>query len=60
MICFRDMTFCPFHEECTDGTECPRALTEQVESLAVEWWGSNSAPIAQFSERPHCFSKVAA
>jgi len=30
MITFRDMTFCDSWDECVDGDNCPRAITEDV------------------------------
>ena len=62
MICYKDMTFCSFWEECKEGKSCPRALTEKVEIEADRWWLSfhgstikNGAPICQFVKKPECF-----
>jgi hypothetical protein len=55
MICYKDMTFCPFHTTCKHSKTCPRALTDKVQAAAEEWWGSASAPIAQFAEKPKCW-----
>ena len=56
MICYRDMTFCPFYKEC--GDVCNRALTPEVEKGAELWWKSfksdDPAPICQFAEKPDC------
>lgn len=30
MMCYLDMTFCPFWSECKHGDDCYRALTEEV------------------------------
>ena len=57
MICFRDMTFCPFYEDCAKAKDCNRPLTEEVERQAFEWWGSDDAPIAQWTEKPDCHVK---
>lgn len=55
MICYRDTTFCRFHDCCTKGDICGRALTDEVKEAAVEWWGDEHAPIATFMSRPECF-----
>lgn len=56
MIGYKDMTFCPF-DDCKNFGPCDRSLTEQVRRDAENWWGSKSAPIYQWSERPDCFEK---
>lgn len=53
MICFKDMTFCSFFEECMDGEDCHRALTEGVWREAEE----SGMPISRFAEWPECFVK---
>ncbi len=55
MICYRDMTFCPFWIDCKEGKLCSRALTEEVEKEAEEWYGGSDAPISFFSKKPDCF-----
>jgi hypothetical protein len=59
MICYRDMTFCPFWEECRKGKTCPRALTEKVREEAKKWWAGNAgdAPIMQYTTKPSCYVK---
>lgn len=57
MMCFRDMTFCGYASDCKDAEGCPRALTEEVRREATEWWGSDEAPIAVFSDKPECFNE---
>jgi hypothetical protein len=52
MICYKDMTFCPFHETCHN--PCFRALTNQVRAAAEEWWGDSGAPISVFADVPKC------
>jgi hypothetical protein len=60
MICYRDMTFCPFWEDCRDNYECERALNNYVLMRAYEWWGGPGAPICRFSEKPDCWrAKIA-
>lgn len=60
MVRFKDMTFCPFWEECKDGEKCDRALTDRVREQASEWWSGfmsdDPAPIACYTERPRCFT----
>lgn len=56
MIGYRDMTFCPFYEDCADSSTCPRPLTPEVKDQATKWWGQKDqeAPIVQFAEKPDC------
>ncbi len=54
MICFRDMTFCPFYDDCALASQCHRPLTPEVVAAAHKWWGSDKAPIAQFVDKPKC------
>jgi len=57
MICYRDMTFCSFWEECSQEAHqqkgCGRALTPEVEQRAEEM----KLPISQFMEKPDCFKE---
>jgi len=55
MMCYRDMTFCSFYEDCTGHPACLRALTPAIEYEAKVWWGSDTAPICQFVMAPECF-----
>jgi len=60
MLCYKDMTFCSYWEECKDGKNCNRALTPEVFENATKWWGlisKNPVPICQFSEQPDCFKE---
>jgi hypothetical protein len=43
MICYRDMTFCA--SDCRN-TKCRRYFGEDQRKGAVEWWGSDDAPVA--------------
>lgn len=54
MICYKDKTFCPFHENCVKGAICPNALTDEIRKGAVEWMGDD-AQIAQYMSVPSCF-----
>ena len=53
MLCYKDMTFCPYWEECNLGYQCDRALTQLIKDNAEKWM--KNAPISQFSEKPSCF-----
>ena len=54
MICYKDKTFCTFYETCNKRKDCSRPLTPQVKAAAANWWGSNDAPIAVFTDKPEC------
>ena len=56
MICYRDMTFCPYSacEHFGDGL-CPRSLTKSVLRSAEAWWGGKDFPLSLYNERPSCF-----
>jgi ribosome-associated protein YbcJ (S4-like RNA binding protein) len=53
MMCYRDMTFCPYWKSCKDGKNCPRALTAEVEESA----NKTGLLIDQWCEKPECFKK---
>jgi hypothetical protein len=59
MICYRDMTFCKFYEDCKNGKECNRALTPDILDGAEKWFGKKNAPICQFVNKPNCFKQMA-
>ena len=52
-ISYRDMTFCPYWDECKDGGTCGRASTPEVERKADE----SGLPICWYAERPECFKE---
>ena len=54
MICYRDMTFCTYWENCANGATCSRALTKFTEYGAREI----DLPICQFAEKPECFVEI--
>ena len=54
MICYRDMTFCPFWRECSDGFDCPRALLPRDVARAEE----KGLAISQYADRPDCWREV--
>lgn len=62
MLCYKDMTFCSFHDKCKESPinngKCPRALTKEVLDGAEKWWGKTGAPICAFSKKPDCFRLV--
>ena len=51
MICYRDMTFCQFHETCERGEVCMRALTSDTLKSAT----TERLPICQYVDKPNCF-----
>ena len=57
MICYKDKTFCSFYKTCSKGDSCHRALTPKIELDAIKWWGSESASIAIFVDKPDCYEE---
>jgi len=55
MISYKDKTFCTFHLECKDGSNCSRAITQQVIDSAIKWWGNDTPPICVFIDKPECY-----
>lgn len=51
IICYRDMTFCPFYKDCKSNIDCHRALTPEVLKAAKEY----GLGVDQFSDLPECF-----
>jgi len=58
MICYQDMTFCGFFNDCVHKDVCGRALTEEIRREAAAWWGSVDAPICTFVDKPGCYEEV--
>jgi len=56
MMCYKDMTFCPYHEDCSTGEDCDRALTPKVIESAEKWM--KNAPICQYADKPKCFKEA--
>lgn len=54
MICYRDMTFCPFWLECVAGFDCHRAFTDE-HADAAERGGWH---VSLYADRPDCFAEV--
>ena len=52
MMCYKDMTFCPYYKDCKDADKCQRPLTEKVKQDAERWM--KDAPICQFAGKPEC------
>jgi len=55
---YKDITFCTFYEECTQGKDCKRALTAKVKEAAQFWWGTSIPPIDLFLDKPDCFNQI--
>lgn len=51
MLCYKDMTFCGFFDECEDGKDCHRALTEEIQTDAAQF----ILQVCQFTDKPECF-----
>ncbi len=52
MLCYRDMTFCPFWKDCGAGQHCPRAQTDVHVRRAEEL----KLPFCLFVDKPKCFA----
>lgn len=50
MLCYRDMTFCPYWQDCAQADDCPRPLTDEVRRKAESF----KLPIMQFGGKPGC------
>ena len=51
MLCYKDMCFCPFYEDCRGGESCDRALTMDV----MEDAECRDLLISRFAAKPECF-----
>lgn len=55
---YRDMTFCPYYEDCKsaepNGGHCTRPLTPEVQKNAEKWWGGPNPMITVFAQKPDC------
>ena len=60
MICYRDMTFCPFYTDCVRAKDCARPLTPEVIAAANKWWEGidSEVPIAVFVDKPGCHTPI--
>ena len=57
MMCYRDMTFCPYWQGCAKAKDCHRPLTDEVQAAAEKWWGGDDPPIAVFAQKPECYEQ---
>jgi len=53
MICYKDMAFCSYYEECKDGDSCERSLTEELIRDVNEF----CPLLCRFTKKPSCFKK---
>ena len=53
MLCYKDMCFCPFFDECEHGRDCYRAMTMDVIEKADEC----GLGIDRFLFKPDCFAE---
>lgn len=54
MLCYMDMTFCGYWQECRLGKTCPRRLTELVSQTAA----ALNLQVAQYADCPDCFETL--
>lgn len=57
MMCYLDMTFCEFYNQCEVGERCPRALTPEIQDNAERWYGKPNPPFCLFMDKPKCFQE---
>ena len=57
MMCYKDMTFCTYYEDCSKSNECLKPFTREVLRQAMNWWGGVNAPIMTFAEKPECWEE---
>lgn len=53
MICYKDMTFCQFYENCKNGEKCFRALKDEVKKDAEKL----GLLISRFTDLPGCYKE---
>jgi hypothetical protein len=53
-MCYRDRTFCPFHEACSKGKTRNRALTDKAQEASDKF----GMGISQFTDKPECFKET--
>ena len=54
MLCYKDMTFCSFWEDCKKQENCSRCLTENVRIDSDR----SGLLICQFVDKPNCFEGI--
>jgi len=61
MLCYKDRQWCQFWSTCKHGTDCDRALTDDVIAEAEAWWrnihGYGEVPIDRFGDKPECYER---
>jgi hypothetical protein len=66
MICYKDRTYCEYYQICQHGSECSRALTDEVREAAHQWWNwfmkketdAKDVPIARYVDKPECYEEI--
>lgn len=62
MICYKDMTFCPFYTRCKEGLGCARAFTPTIkhraETFGKEQGFKDGFPVSQFIDPPKCLKPI--
>lgn len=53
MLCYKDKTFCPYFKSCKHGSNCDRALTDEVLDKIEE----SGLYYAQFGSEPECYEE---
>jgi len=53
MLCYRDMTWCPFYADCRECERCNRALTDSIRRKAAR----AELNLCQFVEKPGCWTE---
>ena len=54
MLCYRDITFCPYYMDCEEGNDCPRALKPHIIGKAAE----AGLDISAYLDRPEGFAAI--
>jgi len=53
MMCYKDMTFCSFYQDCIYKLSCKRRLTPEVKKDAQDF----GLPIMAYLDKPDCFEE---
>lgn len=54
MLCYRDMTFCPFWHDCHNAHSCERRLTPDILEAAAKC----GLGICEYTKEPHCYKEI--
>lgn len=54
MLCYRDMTFCPYWKTCKDGMNCFRKADKKLATKAKEF----GLPLCLWATKPECYIKI--